>query len=216
MAKKRVLFIYGSLNQTTINYKVAQNLCDYECCYTPDFSDVLMGHMSQAGLLEFSILGRRTRHRTEASLTGKNCTIDYAGMQNGYDLVVTCSDLVVPKSIRQKKIVLIQEGFTDIESYRYHLMRQLGLPRCLANTSMTGLSDAYEDFCVSSSGFRELFVKKDISPEKIVVTGIPDFDNVVEYFDNDFPHRGYVLKSDIPSQRDVQTRKPEEVHSKST
>ena len=61
------------------------------------------------------------------------------------------------------------------------------------NTSAAGLSDAYDVFCVASEGYRERFIRKGVRPEKIRVTGIPNFDNLVQAQDNDFPHRGYVL-----------------------
>jgi hypothetical protein len=67
------------------------------------------------------------------------------------------------------------------------------LPRYLGNTAMTGLSHAYQRFCVASEGFKELFVRKGIAPEKITVTGIPNFDDLDKYRQNDFPFQNYVL-----------------------
>jgi hypothetical protein len=46
---------------------------------------------------------------------------------------------------------------------------------------------------VASAGYRELFVRKGIRPEKIAVTGIPNFDHCAKYCANNFPHRNYVL-----------------------
>ena len=66
------------------------------------------------------------------------------------DLVVTTSDLVAPRNLRGVPMVLVQEGMTDPEDWRYRLARGLGLPRWIGNTSMTGLSHAYEAFCVAS------------------------------------------------------------------
>jgi hypothetical protein len=82
---------------------------------------------------------------------------------------------------------------TDPEDWRYRLVRALRLPRYLANTSMTGLSGAYAAFCVASEGYRDLFVRKGVPRERIFVTGMPNFDDVASYRENDFPHRGYVL-----------------------
>jgi hypothetical protein len=79
------------------------------------------------------------------------------------------------------------------EGLRYQLVRRLGMPRFLANTAATGLSDAYELFCVASQGYREQFIQKGVKPEKIAVTGIPNFDNARVYLKNDFPYRHYVL-----------------------
>jgi hypothetical protein len=58
---------------------------------------------------------------------------------------------------------------------------------------MTGLSHAYEAFCVASEGYRDLFVRKGVAPERIEVTGIPNFDDCASFLRNDFPHHGYVL-----------------------
>ena len=43
------------------------------------------------------------------------------------------------------------------------------------------------------------FARKGVARDKIVVTGIPNFDNCARFLRNDFPHRGYVLvcSSDI-------------------
>ena len=82
---------------------------------------------------------------------------------------------------------------TDPENVFYYLSKYLGLPRYLASTSTTGLSDMYDRFCVASPGYRDLFVRKGIDPGKVVVTGIPNFDNCVTYRDRPFPHKDYVL-----------------------
>src|SRR5262249_38211309 len=68
-----------------------------------------------------------------------------------------------------------------------------GIPRVFANTAAFGLSDGYEVFCVASPGARNLFRAKGIRDEKMIVTGIPNFDQVDAYRNNDFPHRDFVL-----------------------
>jgi hypothetical protein len=67
------------------------------------------------------------------------------------------------------------------------------LPRWLAGTSLTGLSDRYDRFCVASQGYRDRFVARGARPDKIVVTGVPNFDDCDAYRRNDFPYRDYVL-----------------------
>jgi hypothetical protein len=195
MARQKVLFICGSLNQTTIAHAVARHLQDdYACYFTPYYCDAgLLQLMQQAGLLEFTVMGGNPRMQADAYLEENNLPTDLCGVQHNYDLVVTLQDLVIQKNIRGKKIVLIQEGMTDPENLMYHLVKWLRLPRYLASTATTGLSDAYQLFCVASEGYRDLFIKKGVNPSKIAVTGIPNFDNAVQYLDNDFPHRNYVL-----------------------
>ena len=52
---------------------------------------------------------------------------------------------------------------------------------------------AYEKFCVASEGFADFFVNKGIPRNRIAVTGMPNFDDVLKCRDNDFPHQDYVL-----------------------
>jgi hypothetical protein len=56
-----------------------------------------------------------------------------------------------------------------------------------------GLTKKYEKFCVASEGYRRQFLAEGIAPDKLVVTGIPNFDDFARFRDNDFPHHGYVL-----------------------
>jgi hypothetical protein len=107
--------------------------------------------------------------------------------------VVSGSDLLVQRNVRGKPLVLVQEGMTDPEGLAYRLVRALRLPRWLASTATTGLSMAYSKFCVASPGYRDLFVAKGVPEDRLVVTGIPNFDNCRAFLRNDFPHHRYVL-----------------------
>jgi len=190
---KKVLFICGSLNQTTIMHKISQHLSEFDCYFTPYYGDGLIKLLNNYGVLDFTVMGGRFRQQTDDYLKREGVKIDYRGSSNDYDLVVTCQDLIIQKNIRKKKIVLVQEGMTDPENLIYRLVKRFKLPRYLASTAATGLSDAYDKFCVASEGYGELFMKKGVNPEKIVVTGIPNFDNALRYLDNSFPRKGYVL-----------------------
>lgn len=191
--RKKILFIGGSLNQTKMMYQVAAHLQDYDCWFTPYYGDGLVQTAAENGLLDFTILGGSHMQATKIFFETRQVQVDYKGERNRYDLVVTCSDLIVPRNIRHLPIVLVQEGMVTPENIVYHIVRSLGLPRYLGNTSMTGLSHAYVRFCVASEGFKTLFVRKGIAAQKIEVTGIPNFDNLGEYAANDFPHRDFVL-----------------------
>lgn len=190
---KRILLVGGSLNQTTMVHRVAQYLKDYECWFSPYYGDGLLQFAAAAGWLDFTVLGGQARRRTLRHLADHGLNVDDRGRRHRYDLVVTTSDLVVPRNVRDTPIVLVQEGMTDPEDYRYYLVRRLRLPRYLGNTSMVGLSHAYVAFCVASEGYRDLFVRKGVRPDRIRVTGIPNFDNAAAFLENDFPHRGHVL-----------------------
>jgi hypothetical protein len=88
----------------------------------------------------------------------------------------------------------VQEGMTDPEGLWYRVWRRhRWFPRWIAGTAVTGLSDEYSMFCVASEGYRRHFVSRGVNPDKIVVTGIPNFDNCRGFLDNTFPYRDYVL-----------------------
>jgi len=82
---------------------------------------------------------------------------------------------------------------TDPDSWKTYMVKWLKLPRMLANTSMSGLSNGYLKFCVASEGWKQHFISKGCEPDKLVVTGIPNFDDVDRYRNNDFPYKDYVL-----------------------
>ncbi len=189
----KALFVCGSVNQTKMMYEISRHLPRFDCYFTPYFCDGLGKLAQQAGMLDFTVMGGRFLEQTMRYLAERGVAIDFEGRGRRYDLVVTCSDLIVPRRIRGTKLVLVQEGMTDPENFLFHLVRSLRLPRWMAQTSTTGLSDLYDVFCVASEGYRDLFVRKGARPEKIRVTGIPNFDHCESYRNNDFPHRDYVL-----------------------
>ncbi len=182
------------MNQTTQMHQISGWLEEYDRYFSPFFSDGLLGTASDLGLLEFTIMGKQRSDRALDYLRSHHLQLDIGGLAHDYDLVVTCTDLIVPKHFRKKKMVLVQEGMTEPETLLYHLARNISwAPRWIAGTAMTGLSDAYEKFCVASEGYRDLFIRKGVNPAKIEVTSIPNFDNCAQYLQNDFPHHDYVL-----------------------
>ncbi len=187
------------MNQTTQMHQISRHLDEYEQCFTPYYCDGLDEIFRRLGLLEFTIIGDKLAQKCRKYLLDNNLTIDYQGKNTPCDLVVTCSDVYIQKNIRSEKIVLVQEGITDAENGMFHLVKRFRfLPRWLAGTSATGLSDAYRVFCVASEGYRDFFVRKGVRPEKITVTGIPNFDNCRRYFSNNFPYKHYVLVCTSP------------------
>jgi hypothetical protein len=197
--RRRIFFICGSMNQTTQLHQVSEHLREYEHSFSPYYCHGFDEILRRLGLMEFTIIGDKLAGRCRRYLQDHGLPIDYQGSSGPYDLVVTCSDVYLQKNIRGCKIVLVQEGITDPESMAFHLVRRLRfLPRWLAGTSATGLSDGYRAFCVASEGYREFFIRKGVRPEKIVVTGIPNFDNCRRYCSNDFPYSRYVLVCTSP------------------
>jgi hypothetical protein len=192
--KGRILFICGSINQTTQMHQISRHLEDYSQAFTPYYSHGFMEFCRKAGLLEFTILGEKLRKRCLAYLAAHSLKVDIGGAEGGYDLVLTCSDLLIPKNIRKSPIVLVQEGILDPPGLALELCKRFPfLPLWMAGTATTGLSGYYRRFCVASEGYRDHFASHGAPLDRIVVTGIPNFDSCEKYRDNRFPHRNFVL-----------------------
>lgn len=191
----RTLFICGSLNQTTQMHQIAQELPEVEAHFTPFFSDhwawVLIRKL---GGMEMAISGYKRRRICLDYLTRQGLPLDLHGERYRYDMVVYPNDQLIPPSLRGIPSVLVQEGITDPPDWRTTLWRRFRLiHRVFAGTSTFGVSRAYERFCVASEGYRQHFAALGAPPERLVVTGIPNFDNFKSLVDNDFPYRDYVL-----------------------
>ena len=193
-ARGRLLFLCGSLNQTTQMHQIARELPEFEHAFTPYYVDGLLELARRARMIEFTVAGEKLRRRCLAYLTRHRLPLDIEGRDGGYDLVLSCSDLVVQGNLRGKRVVLVQEGILDPAGLPFRLCQRVPfLPRWIAGTSTTGLSGRFERFCVASEGYRDLFVANGVDPARIAVTGIPNFDDCARYLENDFPYRGYVL-----------------------
>ncbi len=191
--KKNILYICGSRNQTTMLHTISKNLPGYNHYFTPYYADGIERILAKLGLLDFSVLGGEFYRQAIEYFNTNNLQLDFRGEGREYELVIICSDLIIPKNIRDKRIVLVQEGMTDPENLAYKAVKRLGIPGYFGGTAATGLSDKYEMFCVASEGYKELFIRKGVKPEKIKVTGLPNFDNCAANLNNDFPHKGYAL-----------------------
>src|SRR5215510_3115221 len=194
MKRPRVLFICGSINQTTQMHQISQHLSECDCSFSTYYDDGYPNTLKRLRLTETTPMGYKLSARALAYLERHQLPLDLMGRNGPYDLVLTCSDLVVPGNIRRYPIVLVQEGMTDPEGFWYHAWRKYPwLPRWFAGTAVTGLSDQYAMFCVASEGYKRHFVAKGANPDKIIVTGIPNFDNCRRFLDNAFPLRDFVL-----------------------
>jgi len=193
--KPKIFLICGSLNQTTQMHQIATELADCSVSFSPYYGDSVLAGLRALGLVEPTIGGNKLRQRCLAYLAAQKLDVDLDGARGGYDLVVTCTDLVVPKNVRGLPLVVVQEGILDPDNYLAPLVRRFpnALPRWLAGTAATGLSGLYDRFCVASEGYREHFIANGAPADRVVVTGMPNFDDCERFLDNDFPHRGYVL-----------------------
>ena len=182
------------MNQTTQMHQISKHLSDYEHSFSPFYCHGFDERLQKLGLIEFTIAGKKSVDRCRTYLRNHGLPTDYRGKNRPYDLVVTCTDVYLQRNIRGNRIVLVQEGIIAPDSMMFHLVKRLRfVPRWMADTAMTGLSGAYLAFCVASEGYRDFFIRRGAPREKIVVTGIPNFDDCRRYCTNDFPHRHYVL-----------------------
>jgi hypothetical protein len=95
-------------------HQIAMHLGSHDCRFTPFYVDgPVLGALKRLGLLEYTILGGAARARTMAYLQRQKVRLDIGGTDGGYDLVVMGTDIVVPANVKDKPIVLVQEGMTD-------------------------------------------------------------------------------------------------------
>ena len=191
----RVLFVCGSPNQTGQMLQIARALPEVEAWFTPYYSD-WPHHVAllKIGSLEPAINGHKRRGLCADELNRRGLRIDLGAERNRYDLWVCPNDAVLPRALARTPMVLVQEGIMEQPNWRTWVWRYTRLmPRPIATTAVFGLTRRYERFCVASEGYRRQFVAEGIPPEKLVVTGIPNFDDFERFRTNDFPHRGYVL-----------------------
>ena len=175
-------------------HQIASELPEYDAFFTPYYCDGFLDVIRKARLLDWTILGDKWKARSLGYFNKHGLRVDYQGQKQNYDLVVTCQDLIIPKSILGRKIILVQEGMTDPETILFNVVRTFPfIPRWIAGTATTGLSDKYDRFCVASEGYRGLFIRKGVRAGKIEVTGIPNFDNCRRFVENNFPYKHFVL-----------------------
>jgi hypothetical protein len=175
-------------------HRIAEQLPGHDHWFSNFYADGFLELSRRAGLLESSIVGNRMRDRCFAYFREHGLQCDPRGARGGYDLVVTTHDAVLPRNIQGLPIVMVQEGMTDPPQLGFFLVKTFPfVPRWVAVTQATGLSNQFERFCIASEGYRQFFVDNGVRAEKLVVTGIPNFDDCAAYARNTFPHRGFVL-----------------------
>jgi hypothetical protein len=178
-------------------HAIASHLTEYDCYFTQFFSDSsIINWAVRNGITDNTILGGQFKKRSEEYLAFHRLKNDYAQKvyNNRYDLIVVCSDLIVPKAIRNTRSVWVQEGMTDKITILSKMVKLLDMPRYLAgNTSLNGTSNLCDIYCVASEGYRDHFELLGTDASKLVVTGMPNFDNLNAMSYSNFPHRNFVL-----------------------
>lgn len=193
---QKVLFITGSINQTTQMHQIADGLTEFDCWFSQVFTDspLINFLIKKTSLLNGTILAGQFKQNSEKYLKAHGLQIDYGAKLNKYDLIVCCTDMIVPARVRNHKTIWVQEGMTDRLTVMSRIVRALKLPPFLCgNTSLNGSTNVCDVYCAASNGYRDHFRTNGTNAVKLIVTGMPNYDNLKQFTKNDFPHRGYVM-----------------------
>ena len=194
--RRKILFITGSLNQTSQMHQISKHLGDYDCWFSQIFADTafLKAMIKYTPLADGTVLAPHFRVRAENYLKQFDLKIDHEGNKNRYDLVVYCSDMVVAKKFKHTKTIWVQEGMIDKHTVWSGIVKAVGLPSYFSgDTSLNGSANICDIYCTASEGYKNHFARYGTEPSKLIVTGMPNFDNLHQCSENDFPHNNYVM-----------------------
>ncbi len=195
--KKKILFITGSMNQTVQMHQIAAQLMDeYDCWFSQIFADKrwIRAVIQYTNLGDSIIISNPYRTRSERYLRQNGLQIDYRAQKNEYDLVVYCSDMVLPKRMKAHRTIWVQEGMIDKYNWKSAIVQKLRMAAFWSSdTSLNGSTNHCDVYCAASEGYKNYFTMRGTEAHKILVTGMPNFDNLDEHRQNDFQHRDYVM-----------------------
>ncbi len=177
-------------------HQIASLLPEYDCWFSQIFTDskFLNFLIKYTPLANGTALAGQFRKNTENYLKSHNLQMDYKAQKNNYDLVVFCSDMIVPARLRNNKTLWVQEGMIDKATLMTRIVKTLSLPIALTgNTSLNGSTNICDIYCAASTGYKDFFTKNGTDSNRIIVTGIPNYDNLERFTDNNFPYRDYVM-----------------------
>jgi len=194
--RKKILFTTGSPNQTIQMHQISLELPEYDCWFSHLFTDspIINTALKHTKIIDGSALGNNFKSKSESYLRSHNLQIDYRAEKNDYELVVFCSDMIVPKRMTTAKTIWIQEGMIDKFNVKSAIVKTLGLPLWLScDTSLNGSSNICDVYCTASPGYKNFVEASGTDREKIIVTGMPNYDNLQQFANNDFPYKNYVM-----------------------
>ena len=198
--KKNILCIVGSLNQTTQLHDIARFLDkEYDIYYSQLYGDGLAyKFVAESGFFDNTVLGKNSSFtlKSKQYIKDNGLIYDYRGASKGieYDMAILSTDLVVPRSFLAKKTVWVQEGMIDPLTSLAKMVKKLKLPTFLpGNTSLNGTSNKADIYFAASKGYKQYFNALGTESNKILTTGVPNFDNIIEMQNLQFDYREYVL-----------------------
>lgn len=198
--KKNILCIVGSLNQTTQLHDIARFLDkEYNIYYSQLYGDGLAyKFVAESGFFDNTVLGKNSSFtlKSKKYIKDNGLVYDYRGTSKGieYDMAILSTDLVVPRSFLAKKTVWVQEGMIDPLTSLAKMVKKLNLPTFLpGNTSLNGTSNKADIYFAASKGYKKYFNALGTQSEKILTTGVPNFDNIIEMQNLQFEYKDYVL-----------------------
>ena len=197
MSKKKILFTIGSPNQTSQMHQISSFLSDeYDCWFSQFYPDYEFETWPlKWGMLENTIMSGHFKAKADKYLSDHGLQSDYMAQKNDYDMTVFCTDLIVPRKLKKGKTIWVQEGMVDeLTLWSKVVKASRIIPRYFAlGTALNGSSNLCDIYCIGSEGYQNFFEKMGTDRDKMVVTGIPNFDNIPQFIHNDFPYHNYVL-----------------------
>ena len=196
LMRKKILFITGSINQTSQMHQISKHLKDYDCWFSQLFPDsaFLKAIVKYTSFADGTVLKGQFRAKSENYLQQHDLQVDYGGSKNKYDLVVYCTDMVVADKFKQTKTIWVQEGMIDKRTFLTGIVKALGMaPYFTGDTSLNGSTNICDIYCAASEGYKNYFANNGTDREKLVVTGIPNYDDHFQFIENDFPLHDYVM-----------------------
>jgi hypothetical protein len=195
--KRKILFIVGSPNQTNQMHQISEYLKeDYDCWFSQFMPDTWYErYFLKKGWIDTTILGGNFKKKADQYIREHGLQNDYMAVKNQYDMTVFCTDLIVPRKLRNTKMVWVQEGMVDkVTPWSKAVLASGVIPRYFAmGTSLNGSSDICDIYCTASEGYKNFYESMGTNRNKLTVTGIPNFDHIEQFKNNDFPHRDYVF-----------------------
>jgi len=176
--------------------QISRHLQDFDCWFSQIFADTaaLRALLKHTTFADGTVVAESFREKSEHYLQQFGAQIDYRGEKNQYDLVVNCSDMIVAKKFRETKTIWVQEGMIDKPTLLTGLVKAFGMPAYFtADTSLNGSTNICDIYCAASEGYKDYFANYGTDPSKLIVTGIPNYDNQHQFMNNDFPLHNYVM-----------------------